>query len=170
MQLKFPYPCHTFPIHKLAEFHEVIIHAVTIHEVPLLVEKVSRAFGTSCSVQSLGSQAKSSAIYTIFLIFCYFFAHFKKKLYLCSAISPRLGIMSFGWGGCRHNKASISALCLATWNFATFITISEFSNDWCPRDMYIYLQTHLRVCICACISAWASVLLVQSYRQCEGLK
>ena len=21
-------------------------------------------------------------------------------------ISPRLGIISFGWGGCRHNKAS----------------------------------------------------------------
>ena len=117
-QLKFPYPCHTFPIHKLAEFHEVIIHAVTIHKVPLLVEKVSRAFGTSCSLLSSVGQAKSNAIYTIFLIFCYFFAHFKKKLYLCSAISPRLGIMSFGWGGCRHNKASISALFLASQNLA----------------------------------------------------
>ena len=27
-------------------------------------------------------------------------------------ISPRLGIMSFGWGGCRHNKGVITRFVL----------------------------------------------------------
>ena len=119
-------------------------------------------FSCVCPVLSSVGQAKSNAIYTIFLIFCYFFAHFKKKLYLCSAISPRLGIMSFGWGGCRHNKASISALCLATWNFATFNYNSNTSQHFDVLGICISISIRtIGVCMRAYISAWASVLLVR---------
>ena len=40
----------------------------------------------------------------------FLFAQSKIIHYLCSVISPRLGIMSFGWDGCRHNKGVKSAL------------------------------------------------------------
>ena len=55
-------------------------------------------------------------------------------------ISPRLGIMSFGWGGCRHNKGVKTgspiklvlwgvqrALCLANWNLENSISTQDIA-------------------------------------------
>ena len=64
-------------------------------------------------------------------------------------MSPRLGIMSYGWAVTRHNKGVIRALCLATWNLVNSytsntlqhfdvlgicISISVHAVDGCVRD------------------------------------
>ena len=93
----------------------------------------------------------------------------KKCCIFALVISPRLGIMSFGWDGCRHNKASLRALCLAlrTWK------IHKTSNAMQHFDVLgICISISIRtivVCTCAYISAWASVLLVRNNGQFQGL-
>ena len=71
------------------------------------------------------------------------------------------GIMSFGWGGCRHNKASLRA-CVWLSGISQILTTSNTLQhfDVLGICISIFIRT-TRVCMCAYISAWASVLLVQ---------
>jgi hypothetical protein len=42
-------------------------------------------------------------------------------------ISPRLGIMSFGWGGCRHNKGVITRFVLGYLESGKFNCIQDIA-------------------------------------------
>ena len=42
-------------------------------------------------------------------------------------ISPRLGIMSFGWGGCRHNKGVITRYVLGYLESGKFNCIQDIA-------------------------------------------
>ena len=85
-------------------------------------------------------------------------------------ISPRLGIMSFGWGGCRHNKASLRA-CVWLSGISQILTTSNTLQHFDVLGICISISIRtMRVCICAYISAWASVLFVRMLRQYQSLK
>ena len=98
------------------------------------------------------------------------FLHFSKNYCIFApVISPRLGIMSFGWGGCRHNKA-LKALCVWLIGISQILTVpthcSILMSSGCVysiRSYFIYVRA------CVYISAWASVLLVRNRRRCESL-
>ena len=92
-----------------------------------------------------------------------FFLHFSKNYCIFApVISPRLGIMSFGWGGCRHNKALKSALCLASLNLENSIAPTHCSILMSSGYVSLIITRASGACVYVYISAWASVLLVQS--------
>ena len=90
--------------------------------------------------------------------------------YLCIRNRSTSGIMSFGWGGCRHNKASLRA-CAWLSGISQILTTSNTLQHFDVLGICISISIRTtRVCMCAYISAWASVLLVLMLRQCESLR
>ena len=79
-----------------------------------------------------------------------FFLHFSKNYCIFApVISPRLGIMSFGWGGCRHNKA-LKALCVWLIGISQILTVpthcSILMSSGCVYSIRSYFIMYARVC------------------------
>ena len=98
----------------------------------------------------------------------------KKAIFICSIQNNSLTLQRnqptpwdyvFQGGHCRHSKGVISALCLAIRNLASFKLVFNTLQHFDVLGICISISIRtMRVCMCAYISAWASVLLVRILR------